>query len=442
MHMRNDYGDANEVIIAAFQAMLDNTPDMMFVKDANLVYRAASMPFVKMVGKENVNEIIGHTDTEIFSDENLAERYIADDQKLLTEKRNMVNYMEPITDDNGQARYGSTSKYLLTDNEGKILGVLGITQDITRDYIVRQHYQQELKYLFKLPHDTYAVSYIDVDDWRIISQRRQNIGEGTLQACLTVEKLCQAAKDSIVERGSMAAEFYHNFTPNFLRRMYGKGRSHLSFKYQRVLTDGSVHWIHNEVRFLIDVDTGHLCAMLTAKNIDSEKLKEQKLAEAAEMDRMTRLLNRETTMEHIQQTLVYEDESSHALFMIDADNFKSLNDTMGHQTGDEFLINFATEIKNCFSENYIVGRVGGDEFFVLMKNVSELSDTTKKAEELLKASRKVCAKYPTVQLSASIGIGMYPDTGKTLQELYSRADNALYEAKRKGKNQFVIEIGS
>ncbi|MBQ8627763.1 MAG: PAS domain-containing protein, partial [Agathobacter sp.] len=201
-----------ELMKAAFKAMLESSTDMVFLKDANLVYQAASMPFVKMVGKSSEQEIIGHTDLEIFEDENLAKRYVADDHKLMEDGENLVDYMEPITDDNGHARYGSTSKFILRDNEGQLIGLLGITKDITREYFARQRYQQELKYLFKLPEDTYAVCYIDVDSWRVISQRRQEIGKGTLQVCQTVEELCQVAIDSIVNKQCDAAKFYRNFT--------------------------------------------------------------------------------------------------------------------------------------------------------------------------------------------------------------------------------------
>ena len=430
--------EADMLIHVAFQTMLDNSVDMMFVKDINLVYVAASMPFVKMVGKERVDEIIGHTDLEIFADENLAKRYIADDHKLLAKDQNQINYIEPITEDQGRARYGSTSKYVLSDQNGKKIGIFGITKDITRDYIVRQHYQQELKYLFELPEDTYAVSYIDVDEWRIISQRRQLIGEGTLQSCYTVECLCEAALESIVDNENEAFAFYRNFEPARLKEIYTSGRSNLSFKYQRQMSDGSIRWVHNDVRFLTDVDTGHLCAMLSAKDIDAQKQEELKLVEAAKMDKMTMLLNRATTMECIRDILDSEMNQHHVLFMIDVDNFKCLNDTMGHQTGDEFLVALAAELKKSFRESDVVGRVGGDEFFALMRNVTEVSKTAGKAKELLAAIQKVGANYPTAKLSGSIGISIYPENGENLDELYAQADSALYQAKRKGKNQFIF----
>lgn len=428
----------NKLLTEAFQAMLNSTKDMVFVKDADLIYVAASMPFVRMVGKKSVDEIVGHTDIEIFEDENLAKRYVADDRRLIRAGDNLIDYIEPITDEDGHARYGSTSKYILKGTDGEFIGILGITRDITRDYVARQHYQRELKYLFELPADTYAVSYIDVDSWRLISQRRQLINASTLQACLTVEDLTSAAIESIVKKDCSAAAFYRRFNPLTLTEIYQSGRSTLSFTYQRLMSDGTTRWVRNDVRFLTDVDSGHLCVMLSAKDIDAQKQEEQRLLQAARMDKMTMLLNRETTMDYIRQTIRDEADQRHVLFMIDVDNFKSLNDTLGHQAGDEFLIALSKELKRCFRESDVVGRVGGDEFFALMKNVSDVQRVRGKAQDLLASIQKICANYSTVSLSASIGIGLYPENGRTLNELYAEADKALYHAKWQGKNQFVF----
>lgn len=428
-----------EILVnSAFKAMLDNTQDMIFVKDANLVYIAASMPFARMVGKMSVEEIVGHTDDEIFSDSVLAQRYVEDDKKLMKSGRDLIDYLEPITEEGGKARYGSTSKHLLKDEDGEVIGILGITKDVTRDYITRQHYQKEIKYLFELPKDTYAVSYIDITDWRIISQRKQTIAEGTLETCVTIESLVEAAIDAIVDRESDVLKFYRNFKASVLKSVYSNGISDLSFKYQRRMTDGSIRWIHNNIKLMLDVDTDHLCAMLTAKDIEAEKQQEKNLMESAHMDRMTKVLNRETTMESISKVLKEETDSCHVLFMVDVDNFKRLNDTLGHQKGDEFLIDFAAEIQNCFRRDDIVGRIGGDEFFALMRNVEGISEARKKANELMEGIQRICAGYADVQLSGSIGASVYPNDGMTLNELYAKADNALYEAKRLGKSKIIF----
>ncbi len=424
---------------AAFQTLMENSKDMMFVKDADLIYRAASVPFVHMVGKETIEQVVGKTDAELFEDKSLAKRYVADDKKLIKGGTPRIDYIEPITEgEDGQARYGSTSKYLLRDDQGVIKGILGVTRDITRDYIARQHYQQELRYLFALPKDTYAVSFLDLDDWRLISQRRQLIADGTLQECQTVEELVNAAVSSIIDENSGAAVFYNNFNPTFLREIYDTGRMHLSFRYQRRVGENMVRWVHNDIRFIIDVDSGHLCAMLSAKDIDEEKREEQKLVTAAKMDKMTMVYNRETTMDTIRKILSDEPDKNHVLFMIDVDNFKNLNDTRGHQAGDEFLIDLAAEIKSSFRETDVVGRIGGDEFFALMRNVPGDSITLRKAQELLDTIQEVCEDYEGLNLSSSIGISMYPQDGTTLDELYAQADAALYEAKRKGKNRFMF----
>ena len=433
-----DDAELNILIKTAFQTMMDNTKDMVFVKNKNLVYMAASAPFVKMVGKKKAEDIVGHTDIEIFADENLARRYVADDCKLMHGGMSLVDYVEPITEENGQPRYGSTSKYLLSNSKGEVIGILGVTRDITREYIARQQYRQELQYMFELPKNAYAVTYIDVEGWRIISQRRQLIQDGTYQACYTVEQLCEAALDSIVDEYSEVADFYRNFTPDNLRKIYESGRTSISFKYQRYLSDNSIRWVRNDVRILMDVDSGHLCVILSAKDIDAQKQKEQKLLLAARMDKMTMLLNRETTMEEIRSTLRKEMELSHALFMIDVDNFKMLNDTLGHQAGDKFLIDLACEIKKNFRALDVVGRIGGDEFFALMKNVPNAGIVERKAQNLLESIKGICNEYHDIPLSGSIGVSMYPDNAANLEELYAKADSALYEAKRNGKNRFVF----
>lgn len=436
--MHNNQTKVETLIIAAFDALLYDTKAMVFVKDANLVYVAASMPFANMVGKKSADEIVGHTDFEIFEDQNLARRYVEDDHRLIADGENLIDYIEPITDNDGHARYGATSKYILKDVEGNFIGLLGITRDITRDYIARQHYQQELKYLFELPDNTYAVCYIDVDSWRIITQRRRSINGKTIHEWNSIERVCESAVESIVDKDSDVVMFYNSFTADNLKHIYESGRSSIAFEYQREMADGSVKWVRNEVKFLTNVDDNHLCVMIFVKDIDEEKCKEQEIHLSAKMDKMTMVYNRETTMQAITEILHNSSDRRHALFMIDVDNFKKLNDTLGHQAGDEFLIEIATIIKNNFRQNDVVGRVGGDEFFALMKNIPNNKMIHKKADEILKNVAELCKNYENISLSVSIGISIYPVNGTSLDELYLCADNSMYQSKKCGKNQYTI----
>ena len=426
------------IIHSAFYAMLEHTSDMIFIKNKNLEYIEASLPFAKMVGKDSVQEILHKRDEEIFEDKELAKRYAADDRRLLEDGKDLLNYIEPITQKDGHARYGSTSKYILRDEQGNTIGLFGITKDITREYIARQNYQQELKYLFELPKDTYAVAYIDIDGQRLISQRSQVVDNVTWDTPQTVEELYGYAHEYIQDKNSDAAKFYREFDPEKLRAIHKTGKRRLVFQYKRKLSDGSLKWIKNEIHFLIDVDNGHLCMMLSMKDINVQKEEEFELEKAAKMDRMTMLFNRETAMYTIAQFLKDYSNHAHALFMIDIDNFKSVNDTFGHLEGDHFLKAVANEMRACFREEDIKGRIGGDEFFVMMRNVPNKEIVERKAELLLKNIQSIGEKYKNISVSLSVGISCYPNDGKSLQELYEKADKALYYAKRNGKNRFVL----
>ena len=124
--------------------------------------------------------------------------------------------------------------------------------------------------------------------------------------------------------------------------------------------------------------------------------------------------------------------------MLDIDNFKGLNDTLGHQAGDEFLIELARELKNHFRESDVVGRIGGDEFFALMRNVTEHEQIERKAKDLIDIIQGITEKHAQVELGGSIGISIYPKDGKTLDDLYAKADAAMYKAKKDGKNKYLF----
>ncbi len=441
-HPRSEKGGwmkAGKILSAAFQTILGNTRDMMFVKDINLVYVAASPMFVQMAGKNSASEIIGYTDFDIFADRDLARRYVSDDRTLLQSGRDLVDYIEPIVDPNGQARYSSTSKYILTDkNHGGAIGILGIGRDVTQEYVIRQRHQQELKYLFTLPEKAYGAIYFDIDTWRIIEQRRHVTNGITMPQCEGIDQLRDMALNGIAG-DKQALHFYRNFTQKNMQKLYSSGRLSTSVKYHRRMSHDISRWVRDELHFLVDPTNGHRCVMFFTRDIEDEKEKELHLIRAADIDELTGLNNRAATMRHIREFLAGEGRDGvHALFIIDVDNFKAINDTFGHQAGDTFLTTLAERIKSCFREIDIVGRIGGDEFFAFMKNVPNLAGVGSKANLLLQKMIEAYTLDVSLSVSGSIGISIYGQNGTTLDELYASADEALYEAKRRGKNMFCF----
>lgn len=168
-----------------------------------------------------------------------------------------------------------------------------------------------------------------------------------------------------------------------------------------------------------------------------QHIQQAELKKLASLDSLTQLLNKTTTEYEIDNFIKLEGlTGQHALFMIDIDGFKNVNDILGHTKGDEFLVEFANKLKNIFKVNDIVGRVGGDEFIVFIKDFENVDTITQKAKEICKESTHYLVKNKEihVETTASVGIALYSANGKSFNELYHNADIALYKSKKSGKN--------
>ena len=173
--------------------------------------------------------------------------------------------------------------------------------------------------------------------------------------------------------------------------------------------------------------------------------KETILKKLAERDQLTGLYNRSTCENIIRETLNSSDPGAdvHALLVIDMDNFKMINDTFGHMEGDAALVRLASGLSRLFRTGDVVGRLGGDEFFVFMTNCTDGDAPLQKARQigqLFKNTYRV--NDAEVNISASIGIALFPREGISFAALYKSADDALYEAKRRGKGGYAFRDAS
>lgn len=175
-------------------------------------------------------------------------------------------------------------------------------------------------------------------------------------------------------------------------------------------------------------------------NIDVEKQAEQILQNRAEQDSLTRLLNKDAARKQAEEYFArYPNGVNSALLIIDLDDFKQINDRYGHLFGDTVLVQVAKEIKKMFRGQDIVARIGGDEFMVVMRGISDKSLLEQRCQQLLQTFQNVFqnTRYK-LPLSCSIGIALSPLHGRTYFELFQHADQALYQAKANGKNHFEI----
>ena len=177
------------------------------------------------------------------------------------------------------------------------------------------------------------------------------------------------------------------------------------------------------------------------RNIQAQKLWQQRIEREAAHDQLTGLLNKDATRLRITKHLasLSPDIDQEALLIIDADGFKEINDSFGHLFGDAVLTDMGNAIMHNFRQSDIKGRIGGDEFLVLFRNISDPEILHDRCQSLIRQlERRYKNGQQELPFSISIGVAQYPQHGTTYQELFKHADRALYESKNLGKNQYTI----
>jgi diguanylate cyclase (GGDEF)-like protein len=223
-------------------------------------------------------------------------------------------------------------------------------------------------------------------------------------------------------------------------------RNNLTDNYHKIevqLLTKEHSYVWFQLRLLLRYDAkglpDRLFGMMT--DIDLQKKENEKLLYQAQTDILTGLYNKATTQLMISDYLKYSSlqNKNQALFIIDIDGFKEVNDHFGHLFGDAVIADLAHCIKKAFRKSDIVGRIGGDEFIVLFKNVTGKAPIQKKAADLIKLlQRKYASHKITYEVSASIGIVLSPLYGTNFNDLFRKADHALYHVKENGKNNFYF----
>ncbi|NFO04567.1 diguanylate cyclase [Clostridium botulinum] len=203
---------------------------------------------------------------------------------------------------------------------------------------------------------------------------------------------------------------------------------------------GEYIWCKFRINVILDDKNCPIKAIGVITDIDHEKRENEKLLFKAQRDSLTEIYNKITSQDMIEECINNSIEGDkHVLFIIDVDDFKSINDTLGHLIGDSVLKDISIKITEIFNENSIIGRIGGDEFIVFLKNIESENCIYKKAEQLVKGfGESYTGKVDIYKVSGSIGIARYPENGITFEELFLNADKALYCAKKQGKDTYYI----
>lgn len=228
-------------------------------------------------------------------------------------------------------------------------------------------------------------------------------------------------------------KFYKQLRTALLKQGFWKGEVWLQCKNgancPMLLNINAVYDDHGELT--------HYAAIST--DISLQKKNEQDLKQLAYYDVLTELPNRFLFRDRVEHeiSMAQRNNTRLALFFLDLDHFKNINDTLGHWAGDALLQTIAQRIQGCLRKSDTVARMGGDEFTVILPNLNTINDSTEVARQLVQAIAKpVQIKEHTVFIGASIGIAIFPDDGSDFYALTKHADTAMYAAKTKGRGVF------
>lgn len=210
-------------------------------------------------------------------------------------------------------------------------------------------------------------------------------------------------------------------------------------EFQNRKKNGEIFWERANIAPVLD-ETGKAIRYLAVKeDITLQKEQEERILKQAHFDSLTDLPNRFLALDRLTQ-LVNEANRTNthvAVLFLDLDDFKKVNDTMGHEVGDRLLIEAAARLKETVRSGDTVGRLGGDEFIVLLGSIKDATDARTVAESLLERFRDPFdLDGRELVLTASVGISIYPNDGEQPDQLLRNADAAMYQSKDEGRNTY------
>ena len=258
------------------------------------------------------------------------------------------------------------------------------------------------------------------------------------------DKFCQISQYSKQELISQSTCILNsdNHSVEYIDEIWAQLANGVTWKgeLKKQRKDGSNYWVDATIVPFLDKNANPIRHVALLTDITDRKLAEEKNYRLARYDALTDLPNRAFYLESIENALpkAIESGTKIAILFLDLDNFKKINDTMGHAAGDELLKIIATHLSLSVSESDIVSRLGGDEFTVGLFGIESLQEVETVVEKIMSITKvPVVIDQKEVTISSSIGVSVFPDHADHVSSLLKTADTAMYQAKANGKNKCV-----
>ncbi|MFI4939053.1 MAG: EAL domain-containing protein [Burkholderiales bacterium] len=408
---------------ANLRCMMDNLPYLAWLKDTEGRYIAINKAFADFLRLECPLQAIGNTDLDL-QPKDLAEKYRADDAEVMALRQQ--KHVEEPSFDGTALHYVETFKTPIMDAGGNVLGTAGFAKDITE----RKRIEAELR-IAAIAFETHEAMVI-TDANSVILRVNQAF---TRITGYTVEELV-GQKPSMLQSGMHDADFYREMWDSIKRTDGWNGeiwdRRKNGEAYPKLLTITAVRDSAGAVTHYVG----------THQDITERKGAEERIAELAFFDQLTGLPNRTLLLDRLKHAMVTSSRSGSfgALLFIDLDNFKMLNDTLGHDMGDLLLKQVANRLQLGVREGDTVARLGGDEFVIILEGLSIDKEEAAAHVEIVGEKLLAALKQPYLlrnvnhHSTASIGVTLFKDDVASRDDLMKQADLAMYMSKEVGRN--------
>lgn len=406
------------------KTVIDTAPVRIFWKDKQLRYLGCNLAFAKDAGVTFPQDLIGKDDFQLGW-KSQAEIYRHDDQKVINSGVPILDYEEPQTTPNGETIWLRTSKFPLCDNNKQIIGVLGIYQDITEQKIAN-----ESMLLATTIYQSSNEAIMVTDENNLITQINPAFTRMTGYESEDVI----GKNPKMFQSGRHDKEFYQEMWQKLLQHDHWQGEIWDRRK------DGTIYakWINISVIRHPDGRVYYNVAQFS--DITEKKQKDELILQQANYDQLTHLPNRNLFKDRLEQEIKKSQRNAVplSLLLLDLDHFKDINDTYGHDKGDELLKEVAHRILLCVRETDTVARLGGDEFAVILPDIDNtirIETIAKNINQALNQSFMLAEDRIEYHISTSIGIVYYPQDGDDMKNLMQHTDQAMYAAKEE-RNRF------
>lgn len=335
-----------------------------------------------------------------------------------------------VLDENGKIFWYRVSMSYLG---GTPKAVTGIIENISHERSASLSYLIETQFYHALLTEKGAYGHVDVTDDRILltgglwnpyNEFKDSMSYSQIMETYIRRVVLQEDRDNYLD-----IMFVEN-----LNRAYEHGIFKLNCEFRRFVEQNKMVWMELGIHLFKEPYSGHLMALMHITDINARKQQNLQLHYESQRDQLTNVYNKKIAESLAREYLKSAEETDiSALMIVDLDNFKQINDTYGHKEGDNVLVHVAQSLEGTFRRSDIIGRFGGDEFIVFLKNIR----TKKKIAECLEVLTQKLRQYAPPAITCSIGVKMaeYPGDYAALFEL---ADKALYQAKLNGKAQYCF----